>query len=610
MAHITIDSTATRISYTATASQTAFAIPFEFFDEDDLKVYQNGTLKTKTTHYTVTPITTYEGGYDGGTVTLGTGATVSDKIVIALDMAIERSTDFPTSGPFNITTLNTWIDKMFVLFKQITESTTRMVTRPNTSTETYSLNWPDGATTDPKVLQISSDAALELGPTVGTISAAATEASNAATSATAASNSATTASGHVTTASNWATKVDAAVSGSDYSAKEYAQGTQASTGGSAKSWAQDTDQVNGASTNDRSAKNWAQGSLMTGSTLGGSAKDWAQVTGGTVDGSDYSAKEYATGTTATSSKTYATKVDGAVTGTDYSSKAWAVGGTGVTDTASRGAAKEWATEAEDNTVDGSEYSAKHYSIKAAAQASAAQSSATAAASGQIYSTVVNQSAATLSPALTANGTYYLCDTSSNDVTVTLPAIGTSEGTKFAFQKTSASNSLIFQRTGSDTLNGSSSNITLTDVDSNIIFVADDNSPDNWVGTLLSQITAGSGITKTGSVLTLDLTNDQAWTGSQRSTPVTDNDGSFDMNAGNNFNWTPSGADVIEFTNETAGQGGLIYLVNGSGHAITKGSEVKCDANFLATVSAAGNYLISYYSFDGTSVVVANTLAVS
>jgi hypothetical protein len=312
----------------------------------------------------------------------------------------------------------------------------------------------------------------------------------------------------------------------------------------------------------------------------------------------------------TTASNYAVKVDGVASGSDHSSKAWAIGGTGITDTSAKGAAKEWAIEAEDNTVDGSEYSAKHYSIKAAAQASAAASSATAAASGQIYSTVVNQSAATLSPALSANGTYYLCDTSSNNITVTLPAIGTSEGFKFAFQKTHASNSLIFQRSGSDTLNGSSSNITLTDVDSNIIFVADDNSPDNWVGTLLSQITAGSGITKTGSVLTLDLTNDQAWTGSQRSTPVADNDGSFDMNAGNNFNWTPSGADVIEFTNETAGQGGLIYLVNASNHAITKGSEVKCDANFLATVSATGNYLISYYSFDGTSVVVANTLAVS
>tara|TARA_Y100000034_G_C6840905_1_gene380454 strand:- start:676 stop:1077 length:402 start_codon:yes stop_codon:yes gene_type:complete len=52
--------------------------------------------------------------------------------------------------------------------------------------------------------------------------------------------------------------------------------------------------VDGASTNDRSAKAWAQGASMTGATLGGSSKDWAQLTGTTVDGTNYSAKYHAT----------------------------------------------------------------------------------------------------------------------------------------------------------------------------------------------------------------------------------------------------------------------------------------------------------------------------
>ena len=91
----------------------------------------------------------------------------------------------------------------------------------------------------------------------------------------------------------WAIETSGTVDTSEYSAKEYAQGTQASTGGSSKSWAQDTDQVNGASTNDRSAKSWSQGASMTGSTLGGSAKDWAQLAEDSqVDGSEYSAKHY------------------------------------------------------------------------------------------------------------------------------------------------------------------------------------------------------------------------------------------------------------------------------------------------------------------------------
>jgi hypothetical protein len=56
---------------------------------------------------------------------------------------------------------------------------------------------------------------------------------------------------------------------------------------------------------------------------------------------------------------------------------------------------------------------------------------------------------------------------------------------------------------------------------------------NLTGTL----PAISGASLTGLV---SLTGDQAWTGSQRATMVTDNDGSFDMNAGQNFNCTPSG----------------------------------------------------------------------
>ena len=86
---------------------------------------------------------------------------------------------------------------------------------------------------------------------------------------------------------------------------------------------------------------------------------------------------------ATTASNYALKVDGAVTGSDYSSKAWAIGGTGVTDTASRGAAKEWATAAEDDLVDTSEYSAKHYSAKASASATAAASSASSAGASAI-----------------------------------------------------------------------------------------------------------------------------------------------------------------------------------------------------------------------------------
>jgi hypothetical protein len=73
-------------------------------------------------------------------------------------------------------------------------------------------------------------------------------------------------------------------------------------------------------------------------------------------------------TSATLASQWATLTTGLVAATDNSSKAYAIGGTGVTDTAGKGAAKEWATKAEDSTVDTSEYSALHYAAKAAASA--------------------------------------------------------------------------------------------------------------------------------------------------------------------------------------------------------------------------------------------------
>ena len=217
--------------------------------------------------------------------------------------------------------------------------------------------------------------------------------------------------------------------------------------------------------------------------------------------SNASTSATASATSATLSQDWATKTNGQVASTDYAAKAWAIGGTGVTDTASAGAAKEWATEAEDNTVDGTEYSAKHYSAKASASATSAASSATAAAaaaSGNLYGTVTTLTTGTTDVEITNNGTYYLCDTSGGNITINLPAIGTDEGTRFGFQKVGASNSVSFVRDGTDTINGGTS-YTLTQDTEVVLLIADDNTPDNWIATIQSQTLADeTTITKTGS----------------------------------------------------------------------------------------------------------------
>ena len=106
----------------------------------------------------------------------------------------------------------------------------------------------------------------------------------------------------------------------------------------------------------------------------------------------------------------------------------------------------------------------------------------------------------------------------------------------------------------------------------------------------------------------DRTADANWTGSQRSADVVDNDGSFDLNAGQNFTCTPTANFTMTFTNIPDGQAGTIVLINSSGYTVSAASTTKVmGADMLTTISTAGTYVIGYIS-DGTNVRVYNSLA--
>ncbi len=193
-------------------------------------------------------------------------------------------------------------------------------------------------------------------------------------------------------AKEWAQKTDAAVD-TTFSAKEYAQGTQASTGGSAKDYATKVDGGVSGATSDHSAKAWSVGGTgVTGVSAKGASKDWAIGGGGTMattaDGSEFSAKEYSQGVTATGGTSKQWSLGGgshaigtAVTGADYASKAYAQSTTAGTSTYG-GSAKGWASTAYDAAVPGagsSDRSALHYSTDASNSALAAKNSAAAVA---------------------------------------------------------------------------------------------------------------------------------------------------------------------------------------------------------------------------------------
>ncbi len=116
-----ISATSPRVQYTVgSSSTTTFAYGFPIFQEADLKVYVDSTLKTLTTHYSVTG----EGTTSGGNVVFGSGLT-NCTVTIFRDVTIARTTDFPTSGAFQVDSLNTELDTITAVQQELDDDITR-----------------------------------------------------------------------------------------------------------------------------------------------------------------------------------------------------------------------------------------------------------------------------------------------------------------------------------------------------------------------------------------------------------------------------------------------------------------------------------------------------
>ena len=173
---INIADNSPRISYTVASgvTQTTFAVPFEFFDNTDLNVYINGTLQTITTNYTVS-------GGDGSTGSVSmsvTGGASGSSVVITRDITLERTTDFPVSGAFNIVALNTELDRLVAIAADLEDQANRALQLTDFDAA-VSLVLPDVDTRKGKTLAFNaSTGAVEAGPSitdVQTVSAASTD---------------------------------------------------------------------------------------------------------------------------------------------------------------------------------------------------------------------------------------------------------------------------------------------------------------------------------------------------------------------------------------------------------------------------------------------------
>ena len=92
---------------------------------------------------------------------------------------------------------------------------------------------------------------------------------------------------------------------------------------------------------------------------------------------------------------------------------------------------------------------------------------------------------------------------------------------------------------------------------------------------------------------------QNFTSPQRSALLTDNDGSFDLTAKQNFRCTTASAVTLTFTNQVDGLSGSIIFINFSNHTVSAHANTKLTAADLSKLSVTGTYRIDYLS-DGTN----------
>ena len=123
---MTVSSTTNKQSYNGNNSQSVFAYGFKIFADTDIQVYVGTTLKTLSTHYTLSGV----GAAGGGNVTFTTGnipASGTGNVTILRSLALTQGVDLVNYGRFDAEVIESQYDKLVMMVQQLQEQADRTI---------------------------------------------------------------------------------------------------------------------------------------------------------------------------------------------------------------------------------------------------------------------------------------------------------------------------------------------------------------------------------------------------------------------------------------------------------------------------------------------------
>lgn len=563
---IVIADNSPRKTYTATAGQTDFPTDFAFFAKADVNVYVNGTLKTLDSDFSIptTGPSAWTSGNDG-TVVFTTGLSAGDTVVLTRDVELERTTDFPSSGPFQVATLNTELDKIVAMIADLEDLASRGITLADSDTGTTA-SLPDVTARKGRVLAFENDAtaAPKAGPLITDVQSVADVSADIATLADI--QDGTVATNAITTVSSISSDVT----------------TVSSNNANVTTVAGQTTNMQNITDNLTAVQNAATNATNAA----------ASATAAATSETNAATSETNAATSETNAATSATNASNSASAASTSASAASTSATAAASSATAAAASETAAETAETNAETAETNAATSATNAATSATNAANSATSAASSATTATTKASEASTSATNAATSETN--AATSATNASSSASAASSSE-TAAAASETAAATSETNAATSETNAASSATNAATSATNAS---TSETNAASSATSAASSATSAASAQTAAESARDSALAAydnfDDRFLGTKTSDPTVDNDGDALVAGTLYFNSTDGAMKIY------TGSAWVAAYVSGTSFAALSGATFTGDVT-VPNLITSGNVDGRDVSVDGTKL---------